>query len=205
MESINHGELGFKCTECIYKAAYLGNLKAHVEKVHIDSSVPASTKTLKKRDSQLFECGFCEASMQSKGTLKRHIIRFHNIYACNKCQFSADSLQNLQEHETAEHDKVICRSCSSCDFVESSDGINLRKHRKEVHGFNKIDVQNNQQMNYDGELFGCKKCDFKSKYRPSVVRHIAGAHEGIKYSCDECIYTAFQRVQIQIQKQVYIL
>ena len=174
MESINQGELGFECTECIYEAAYLGNLKAHVEKVHIDSSVPASTKTLKKRDNQLFECGFCEASMQSKGTRKRHMVKHHNIYACNKCQFSADSLQNLQDHETTEHDKVIFKSWSSCDFVESSDGITLRKHIKEVHGFNKTDLQNNQQIYYDGEFFTqqFKTCKYKVIKVATMVRNL---------------------------------
>ena len=41
--------------------------------------------------------------------------------------------------------------------------------------------------------FCCDQCDFKSKWKGSVKKHIDSVHIDMRYSCDQCDYKAAQK------------
>ena len=62
---------------------------------------------------------------------------------------------------------------------------------------------NNDGVKYtegsDG-FFHCKRCDYKSKFRTNLTRHISAEHAGIIFKCDDCDYEAKQRGSIDLHK-----
>ena len=44
------------------------------------------------------------------------------------------------------------------------------------------------KRDHEGQVFQCKHCEYSSKARQLLKRHISVVHEGVKYNCDQCAY-----------------
>ena len=47
----------------------------------------------------------------------------------------------------------------------------------------------------------CKKCDFKSKYKHSIVKHDLAVHLKVKFCCEFCDYKATQKTRLNFHKK----
>jgi len=47
----------------------------------------------------------------------------------------------------------------------------------------------------------CNKCDFKSKYKHSIVKHELAIHLKVKYYCDFCDYKATQKTRLNFHRK----
>ena len=41
-----------------------------------------------------------------------------------------------------------------------------------------------------GRIYNCKECGKQMADKSSIYTHIRAAHEGVKYSCRQCLYQA---------------
>ena len=100
-----------------------------------------------------FECDECNASLQSKVSLKRHVERVHKKvrnFHCDLCSYSAFFKHSLEKH-IVKHIPEEFRDrfqCEFCDFISIS-SVNIQLHKKYEHS--------EMKKSHVCEFEGCKK------------------------------------------------
>ena len=51
---------------------------------------------------------------------------------------------------------------------------------------------------HEGKRYSCDQCDYKATQKSSLIRHQQSVNKGIKYSCNQCDYKATQQSGIKI-------
>ena len=181
------------CEECGYKAPKLSKLTKHIKAVH-----------LKIKD---YACEDCDAEFYSRSNLERHMNSKHKgiRYSCDQCDYKTTQSGRLTHHTNVAHLKIKDYTCEDCDkkfTVQSSlerhvrgqhEGVRyscdqcdytvktldtLKSHTRAVH------------LKIDDHI--CGVCDAKLSSKSSLAKHVKVQHEGFRYSCEQCDYTAKQ-------------
>ena len=61
-------------------------------------------------------------------------------------------------------------------------------------------MKNHKEHKHEGIRYPCDQCDFSAKTPISLKRHKESIHEGIRYPCDQCEYTATQNGSLKSHK-----
>ena len=91
-----------------------------------------------------------------------HIRYIHKIvrkYNCEDCEYETNRPDNLREHQKENHGVRERFPCSECDASLSS-RKNVLKHIRYFHRKNI-------------KLYLCSSCDFETKYRHYLVKHMS--------------------------------
>ncbi|GCB84812.1 hypothetical protein scyTo_0025462, partial [Scyliorhinus torazame] len=116
-------------------------------------------------------------------------------YQCDLCPYVARGKQDLRIHEREEHLKegsdVI--KCSQCNYTTNK--ISFWRQHKLVH------ISANGST---GRIYMCKTCGWKTKYRHSLVKHIA-LHTGNKsFQCDQCGFACARKENLKRHKLTHL-
>ena len=185
-------EKRFKCKTCDFETADNGNLKQHVESVHLGIK-PFHCKlcecdfsknsNLKKHIESVhegkkpFKCKLCDYECARNSYLKTHVESVHEgkkPFKCNLCDYKTAQKAKIKYHVKSVHEGIKRFKCNICDFETAENG-NLKYHVKSVH----------ERL----KPFKCSICDYKTGQKSDVKRHIESVHEGIKpFKCNLCDY-----------------
>ena len=155
-------------------------------------------------------CTQCGAVFKSKAALVIHRVQVHNksLKICDICGKSCDGQKGLSDHRRNNHKKIECdichkkfqssnfkkhrstchqkhdqehpeqHQCFLCDFSSDIQSC-LTKHIKKEHQFHPVTHQCNHVS--DGI-----RCEYVTKDKSNLNRHIKMVHFNVKYNCDSC-------------------
>ncbi|XP_059812289.1 zinc finger protein 513-like [Hypanus sabinus] len=117
-------------------------------------------------------------------------------FRCDLCPFVARGKQELRVHEREEHlregsDIIQCARCSY-----STNKISSWRQHKLVHP--------GALGSTGSRIYMCKTCGWKTKYRHSLVKHIA-LHTGNKsFQCDQCGFACARKENLKRHKLTHL-
>ncbi|XP_060678354.1 zinc finger protein 513-like [Hemiscyllium ocellatum] len=116
-------------------------------------------------------------------------------YQCDLCPYVAGGKQELRTHERETHlregSDVI--KCSQCNYTTNK--ISFWRQHKLVHV---------STSGSPGRIYMCKTCGWKTKYRHSLVKHIA-LHTGNKsFQCDQCGFACARKENLKRHKLTHL-
>merc|ERR1712129_2381 len=84
-------------------------------------------------------------------------------------------------------------------------------HSETIEDVNYFDQTENQseefrkyeisEIKVNGEAFQCSQCNYQTRKRDHLRRHLDSIHEGKKYPCDQCNYKASQDTNLKRHKR----
>ena len=125
-------------------------LKRHTQVVHM---------RLKK-----FTCKICKLKFNFAFNLKRHAKAVHmkiKEFSCEQCNFQSSYKSNLKNHVKSEHERSVKASAGLLRDYSAT----KKMHLTQVNAAHQM-IKN----------FGCRHCDYQSKYRHGVQRHLQSSH-----------------------------
>nr|XP_018914402.1 PREDICTED: zinc finger protein 675-like [Bemisia tabaci] len=133
-------------------------------------------------EEQIHQCKTCNNVFESKGKLLRHLKSHEEKgqYQCKTCKISFNKASSYKQHlssswhtnkktPTSENPSLSCRVCLKT-FPNKNQ---LLIHSQEIHGI----LQN---------ISRCPFCNYKSKSKGNMRRHIDQHTQHRKYVCDQC-------------------
>ena len=117
---------------------------------------------------------------------------------CNKCIVTLNVKVNLEE--VTEEKKFNCDKPYTTKH-------NLKSHKDIKHERNQYETVQEKERILKKENTSCEKkfqcdmCDFTTRWKLSIKRHIEEVHKLIKYPCDKCEYQATQVSNLIRHKQ----
>ena len=113
---------------------------------------------------------------------------------------------SLQYHFKSVHDQIKDLACGKCSFKTASRN-RLKKHievlHDEVENFNcklsdNREPENIIETSEEAKRFACALCDFKTKKRYVLLKHVKAIHDKIKdLSCGLCDFTTIWKDSLQ--------
>ena len=122
----------------------------------------------------------CDYKSAVKSAVKQHIKLKHlnlRTHFCDVCPYIAKTAQSLNNHKEGVHGDPV-HICPDCGF-QSKWLANLTGHIKTVHHGIKRKA---------AVIQTCTSCDYTSKRKDLMEKHIKGMHRKEHYSCDKCSY-----------------
>merc|ERR1712189_51587 len=147
--NMKHADDKYECEFCDFKSGFIVDIEKHHRVEH-----PGAKRIL--------NCPTCEFFTSSKDRLRMHIRYIHKIvrkYNCEDCEYETNHPDNLREHQKENHGVRERFPCSECDASLSS-RKNVLKHIRYFHRKNI-------------KLYLCSSCDFETKYRHYLVKHMS--------------------------------
>jgi len=62
-------------------------------------------------------------------------------------------------------------------------------------------VDHNASNSEHLKKFSCEKCDYRTRSRGDMKKHVLAIHEGVRYPCDQCSYRATQQGHLKLHKK----
>ena len=91
------------------------------------------------KDKKIFQCSFCDAKFAENGSLKRHVITFHEgSFICKICNTDFVNKSNLNCHNALVHENRDLFQCSYCDAIFNDKG----SWKRHVEGKDSIITRN---------------------------------------------------------------
>ena len=208
-----------KCDVCDFENESPQKVRTH-RKVHtvkycqdcfkyIPSNSGTSHKKKCFRDApQIFTCSVCDYSSPFKCNLRAHQIIHSKSHDCKKCHKTFETEDRLKLHETHHLIDLKCEHCP----LSFKNARNLRTHIKNQHECPRINVPGIGIFSVEGSAYkdrfrkqkpstyACRECDFKTKYKYNMDRHIKEdrCKQKIKkpklFHCHKCNYSTRRRV-----------
>ena len=186
------------CAECEYRTRLSGNLKKHIDLVHMGIKPERFVTPI-----------FCDQclSSESGGNFRKHIITVHGgkyqlekKMKCDKCQYQARPFK-VKTHVSVVHLGKSLK-CSECDNKFKSTR-SLEKH-KCVNLCEKCDFKTNKPyllrsheiVTHLGFLVKCNLCENEYKSKHTLLKHMKIYHEGKKPQhkpCNICLNLVDER------------
>ena len=103
------------------------------------------------------QCCICENHFTQESDLIIHMETIHNLYKCDRCNYYTKQKQHLKRHKINKHsDYVKCNHC------------NRKFESKELL---------NDHIESDHQPLSCHFCDFYTRNRKALMRHIKEKHD----------------------------
>ena len=182
-----------KCDMCDFVGKNLPEINSHKH-----------THRFKKLSDGSFQCYECHKIFTEAKQISQHI-----HLKCDLCCYSCVSKQNFDVHMVVKHGSLF--DCEQCE-EKFSDRRSWKIHVKEAHPTdlkaeevptegNKIScaiceskfpsiydlsIHNQDEHQEDKDLVICPICNFSTKLKRYLKKHIKAKHETSKVSCPEC-------------------
>ncbi|XP_014260148.1 zinc finger protein 501-like isoform X3 [Cimex lectularius] len=133
------------CRKCPYRANYVAELKAHINKKHRTPEINESFI--------VYPCNDCSFSATNPNELRAHLLIHSEDNVCIDCGFRTSDKNELCNHVFNEH----CYNCMECLFTCDSD-VSLRSHISKFH-FAKV--------------YSCSECSFTVLEEKEFMKHVS--------------------------------
>ncbi|XP_058800947.1 protein PFC0760c-like isoform X2 [Phymastichus coffea] len=155
----------FSCSRC----PNLGRLESlHAARLHV----------IRSHSAKIHECPHCIQKFSYVYDLTRHISRCKaKKFRCEHCNYRANEEHKIRQHKRRVHFSIINESpfCKKCGKWFNR-GDSLKRHEKMHCGVK--------------PGLSCEHCQFKTKTKFSLLRHIQSQHayiyENFSFVCDRC-------------------
>lgn len=169
----SHGGKLYTCfgDDCGKSYATREALVRHVEKTHVDNA--------EKRDIfQSVQCEHCSKVLINKAIYLRHIKLQHSgetvTFECSWCGKTFKNKDYCKDHENRMHLETAKITCDICGMkVSKLEDHMIRRHPENVDPEKLIDFQ-------------CQHCEFQTKIRGSLQKHIQRLHQEKNIHCEKC-------------------
>jgi KRAB domain-containing zinc finger protein len=155
------------CKICDFKTAEGVHLQLHIKRKH-------------KTNQSIISCKKCPKLFFTKDDFEKHMKIVHltkRPWKCGQCNFAAIEPGRLNSHVDRIHRKEPYK-CDICDFV-TRNKIFFEKHSHKTHACT-VECSKNG-------FHQCNKCEYSSKERGNLIRHIRNIHLNIlRFHCDIC-------------------
>ncbi|KAB7503731.1 Zinc finger protein 84 [Armadillidium nasatum] len=199
---IHTGEKPYQCANCLMRFRHCSSLKVHrlnnPDSSRVERSIGAPFETSRSRPNAvplLYLCPRCPYKTKSKGHLHQHIKIKHlnsRPYPCTICGARFSMKIDLSRH-TLTHTGFKPHKCPRCGkgFIRNDRMLILGG----CQGLESPLVDNGDLLNVDPDTFEadgdlkhkCPFCNYKSKFRPHIRRHIMFKHTKEKpFACTAC-------------------
>jgi len=158
-----------------------------------------------------YMCRDCGRRFPKKDQVYSHIKREHVMkkiryliknakpdLLCKLCGKHYKNLESLRTHTENVHKKDKDVKCVECDF-KSKDYIEVRKHRRDVHGYgqcechlcgktftSKVGFSHHMENTHGNNSFPCEVCGEVFKSKKAMDDHNKRKHLEKTHVCDEC-------------------
>jgi len=163
----------FSCDFCKRKFKDEKGLKYHLEIFHLE-----------KRYVQTSVDTFHEPSVTNKK--KPCIISNHKLYD-NLVDYSADKARFRQIMAMKEKKNLVKQKLVKIGQARFRETMAMKEKTKLVNHIEPDQLCKDQNGRI---LYECEQCEYKTKWKQSLKRHIKTVHEGIVYKCEQCEYKA---------------
>ena len=168
-QRFHNGEL-YSCNECEFSSLVQNELTRHQKKVH-STMKPSS-------DTQKYPCHKCEYVFEGKFVMRKHmfshkIIVEENGFACTDCKLKSHEKLEIEKHVEV-HYKALEYMCKICDVKFCRLGTYAR-HLNDMH-------------NDEKKIIVCPRCQYATKRKDAMKRHVLQVHFRIRHKCDFCPY-----------------
>ena len=169
----------YYCKMCIKSYPYPASLKTHIETVH---------------EGKRFKCEKCDHTSTQKVFIEEHTKRVHQAYrhVCTICKRKFTNQVSLDKHKSTKHEGQKGVACTMCMFTTAFKW-KLKQHIKGKHEGELVTDKNGK--------FSCSFCDYKSKEKCAIRKHITVQHKNIKVGCDICPSTYNSHVSMESHKR----
>ena len=161
-------EVKFFCDKCGYKTNYAGNLKKHMDGVHLGS---------------IFSCNFCGKTYTLNSSLRFHIrtAHFGIRQICQYCGFKFKQSGHLRRHVAKQHEDVKKTEAEEMDILETN---SLFLHTSDDRIAKVIRIKSNEvvedkvinEERNGGQMFPCNFCGDLFKKAFYLKRHLEKVH-----------------------------
>ncbi|KAB7502958.1 Zinc finger protein [Armadillidium nasatum] len=182
----------FICSKCAYKTKYESIFARHMSKRHTNiQPLHCSECDFVTNEKNELECHLLKCSERDFDIVSKKCLNIQTLEQSSedKLDFEEDGIEN-HINDTKDNKKIF--KCSKCNF-ETKYGSNLSRHMLrhadlQPSNEDKLDCEENGIENQKNDadklsntkdikkLFQCSKCDFETKYKKSVDRHMSKKH-----------------------------
>ena len=212
--------LGKKCPHCTYVSRDMWHLKRHLSDVHSEQkafSCPVCCYSTSRRHRLMTHlithgvlyCLYCAFNADDLDAFMAHqrvCTQQHSAttLTCMFCGERCAGETQLQDHASSVHQShfYICATCPFFTGNVAAFDSHKQQHSSEQHCDEALPVNSNQQQLVGQKrkskgnigLFNCPHCDFTSKYRNVLGKHLS-RHPGEMYTCNVtgCNYRTIDR------------
>ena len=105
------------------------------------------------------------------------------IFPCDQCIFETSTQMDLSEHKYSMH----------VNHEKGGKALGKTTDKKEIKRQQNLDPKKEEPC-----PFPCTECDFGSKHKRTLVRHINNIHKSIKrFSCDTCDFSSYFKSNVK--------
>jgi len=130
------------------------------------------------------ECTECDKSFSNQYSLNYHVKACHNadsFFTCTICEETFETIAALCKHKKSAHTKKVTIECKYCGKHLKSRS-SLIRHKKELHcKETRFDTSRIELSLY---AFSCDQCDFVTKRKFHLLRHVKIKHDADDQSKD---------------------
>ncbi|KAF6214941.1 hypothetical protein GE061_009686 [Apolygus lucorum] len=181
-----------------------------------DPECPITSPTVNFCDAETYACDSCDFKTRTLNNLDCHlkIHRGDKPYFCDSCDFRTDRQQYLTVHRMS-HTGETPYSCDSCEYITGA-RRNLIRHLRKEHNEQKPsrrlcdDDEAKRGLHRpktsltsddcDARPFACDFCEFTSRTKSNLKRHLP-IHTGEKpYACNICDFRSARLQNLQAHK-----
>ena len=189
----NHSVTTVECDICSKRFKSKKSLQDHkrshrnrlCENCNTEVKAASFHKHVKKchNNAPTYNCEHCEYSTNRRDGLTRHM-KVHwgkeKKYECDQCDYSTDTKGHLKEHLKSHSPKFQCKTCGIRFRKEGTLRAHILKKHANITSSSRIgfmmevDENSNNEANVRQirKLHQCTKCDFKTKRRSNLTRHM---------------------------------
>ena len=169
----HNGEV-FRCNQCDFYSLVEVELKGHLKKVH-----NFGHRFEDERDTQVYPCNICALKFVGKTEYRMHLFTHKmekrgEFFTCTDCSHMTNKEEDLMKHLQLKHFKLEYR----CNFCKVTFG---RLDSFRVHLVSKHEDKKEN-------LHKCDRCQYATRRKDAMVRHIRQTHERVRVYCDFCDY-----------------
>ncbi|XP_066149260.1 zinc finger Y-chromosomal protein-like [Euwallacea fornicatus] len=197
----------YKCAKCDYTHSNLISIRSHFDKEHSSDIYkcklcPFETKQqyyfnshVKQHSKPDEECPHCKKVIKwfsFKMHLKTHERNDKTEYKCEICNYRSYNHANVKRHSLTQHKnphELKSYSCESCNYVTVLEE-RLKQHKRVVHS-------------KEGNWVTCKHCDYKTRNKSHMTRHVNDLHKEKSVQCSACsqLFSSKEHLKYHMQRK----
>ena len=192
-QKVHSGQI-YKCEHCHYKNWDCNELTRHKRLKHDIHSTRKGIRTnyitFSSKDKTKFPCYICSKINEGKVKHVEHlcshkIVAKDNVFSCSDCDYEAIDEITIRRHVEV-HLKLESNHCKECNATFS------RLDTYAVHLRTKHDADEKTSLQT------CKDCQYSTKRKDAMKRHINMVHKKVRFKCTQCPYNGSDQRQVKL-------
>ena len=115
---------------------------------------------------------------------------------------SVDAKPEMPSQETVGRNEIVQENYEHSDTNDQTNELDLTEDSHyQTKGFETLTNETFGQEYGNDEVFRCSQCNYQTRNKSHLRRHINSIHEGQKYPCDQCNYQASQDSNLKRHKR----